>query len=308
MLEKLLSNRSRFIFSSLLIFPVLFSIGCAVEQVKVESENKSANASVAAGEKSAAAAEENAAAPAGKGIVVEKDSPADAVRIFYKNLREAKFREAIFLTNMRPAVEGLTDEELKDLQVDFANLARQIPADIEINGEIITGNEATVTAKLPDNETDKLEMQQIKLRRAPNETAWTILTLDDKAEKIVRKEGKNYFFNLRIETHEREVKKMFDRINRAEMVFAGQTGGAYGDLPTLVQAGLMPDDALSAESTGYNYKIALAPNKRGYSATATPAEYGKTGRRSFGFTVSGGGTSALKSEDRRGAPVKIADS
>ena len=37
----------------------------------------------------------------------------------------------MFLTNLRPAIESLTDAELKDLQVDFEPLAAQIPADVQ---------------------------------------------------------------------------------------------------------------------------------------------------------------------------------
>lgn len=283
------------VFFLSLLFSVLFLSGCAVEQTKSGGKNQGEKVSAAPADKSAESA------PTAKNtITIEKDSPADTVRVFYKNLREGRFREALFLTNLRPAIEGLTDTELKDLQVDFANLARQIPADVEINGEITTGNSATVTAKLPDNETDKMELQQIKLRRAGDDKVWTIQTLDEAAEKVVKREGKNYLFNLRIETHEREAKKMFDRINKAQMVFVAQNNGQYGDLPALVSEGLLPEDALASESTGYNYKIALAPDKKGYSVSAEPALYGKTGKRSFGYTVSGNYTSALKSEDRKG--------
>src|SRR3954451_23154207 len=101
--------------------------------------------------------------PIAKGatIEIEANGPADTVRVFYKYLREKKFREAIFLTNLRPAIEGLTDLELKEFQVDFETLSVQVPEDLQINGEIISGDSATVTAKLPSDETDKLEVQQV---------------------------------------------------------------------------------------------------------------------------------------------------
>lgn len=300
------SKTNASVFLLLVIFSAFFVGGCAVEAAKTGGAQ--------AGEKTATAAENQpesaltttatASAPAKNRITIEKDSPADTVRSFYKELRAGRFREALVLTNLRPAIENLSDDELKDLQIDFANLAKQIPADVEINGEIKVGNNATVTAKLPDNETDKIQLQQIKLRRDERENVWTIQTLDERAEKIVKKEGKNYLFNLRIETHEREAKKMFDRIARAQMVFVAQNNGQYGDLPALVSAGLLPEDALASDSTGYNYKIALAPDRKGYAVSAEPAAYGKTGKRSFGYTVSGKYTSALRSEDRRGQPVK----
>jgi hypothetical protein len=40
-------------------------------------------------------------------IEIKPGSPADTVRAFYTKLREKKFREAIFLTNLRPAVERM---------------------------------------------------------------------------------------------------------------------------------------------------------------------------------------------------------
>lgn len=71
----------------------------------------------------------------------------------------------MFLTNLRPAIEGLTHTELKDLQVDFANLAKLVPEEIAINGEIVSGETATVTAKLPDDDTDELKIQTLNLRK-----------------------------------------------------------------------------------------------------------------------------------------------
>jgi len=277
-----------------IIFSVLFISGCAVEAAKTLEEKASEKA-----EKTSAALE---SAVSKNKITIKADSPADTVRVFYKDLREGKFRDALFLTNLRPAVEGLTDGELKDLQVDFANLAKHLPAEVEINGEIISGNDATVTAKLPDNETDKIGLQQIKLRR--DNDVWTILTVDDEAEKIIKREGKNYFFNLKIEVHEREAKKMLDRIVKAEMVYAAQNAGQYGEIRALVSNGLLPEDALGAESTGYNYSVSVAAAGNKYSAQAIPAVYGKTGKLTFAFEAENTKISSLASRDTNGQPLK----
>ena len=271
------------------IFSVLSTIGCAVEAAK-----KVSKISV---EKVTVAAPENLSAK--NSISIQKDSPADTVRVFYKDLCEKRFRDALFLTNLRPAIEGLTDAELKDLQVDFANLARQIPAEIEINGEIIVGDKATVTAKLPDNDTEKNALQEIRLRRAEQGDVWVILTVDEEAEKIIKREGKNYFFNLKIETHEREAKDMLNRIAKAELVYAAQNGGLYAEMPVLIEKELLPADAQTAESTGYNYKIFVSADHKKYSATAEPAIYGKTGKMSFNFEMNDGKTSGLKSRDAK---------
>jgi len=274
----------------LILLFILFTSGCAVEAAKNNVENN----------KYKAAENSRLNTVQESSIKIQPNSPADTVRVFYKDLREQHFREALFLTNLRPAIEGLTENELKDLQVDFAPLARQIPADVEINGEIISGNSATVTAKLPDNETEKIELQQIRLRREND--VWIILSVDEASEALIKKEGKNYFFLLRIETHQQEAKEMLNRISKAEIVYAMQNKGFYADMPTLVNQNLLPEDIKSFDSTGYNYKISLSPDKKGYSAKAEPAIYGKTGKLSFWFEVNGDKTSALISKDEKGKP------
>jgi hypothetical protein len=236
-------------------------------------------------------------------IEIKPESPADTVRVFYKNLREKRFREAMFLTNLRPAIEGLTEDELKDLQVDFEPLAAQVPTEIEINGEIISKNKATVTAKLPDNETGEVKLQKINLREENG--VWIILTVDEAAEELVKKEGKNYFLVLRIETHHNEAKAMLNRIAKAQMIYSSQTGGLYGEMSALIEKNLLPDDARTPETTGYNYKIELSPDRKKYAATATPAVYNKTGKLSFWFEADAAKNSPLKGKDLKGQTPKI---
>ncbi|MEO6654710.1 MAG: hypothetical protein ABIO36_01365 [Pyrinomonadaceae bacterium] len=242
-----------------------------------------------------------AAASKGATIAIDPNGPADTVRAFYKNLREKKFREAIFLTNLRPAVEGLTDTELKDFSVDFEAIAGQVPAEVEINGEIITGDQATVTANLPNDDGDKNEIQTIKLRKENG--VWVIQTADDEAAKKIKQDGKNYFYNLRVETHEDEAKKMLERISKAELAYSLQNGGYVTDMQTLIAAGLLPDDIKTNLSTGYNYVINLGGEKKKYFATATPAVYGKSGRISFILQLDGKGISHVTSRDNGGKPL-----
>lgn len=235
-------------------------------------------------------------------ITIETDSPADTVRAFYKSLREKRFREAIFLTNLRPAIEGLTDAELKELQVDIESLAREVPADIQINGEIIVGDKATVTANLPDIKTNKTQIQEIKLRREGK--AWIIRTLDDEAEKLVKKEGNKYFFAVRIEAHQDDVKDMLERIVKAQIVYAAQNKGVYADLPALVENSYVTADVLNPAVTGYNYKLVLSPDKKKYTVTAEPAAYGKTGKLSFLAEAEEGKNPRLESRDSGGQTLK----
>lgn len=239
----------------------------------------------------------------GSKITIDPNGPADTVRVFYKNLREKRFREAIFLTNLRPAVEGLTEAELKEFALDFEALAGQIPAEIQINGEIISSDQATVTANLPDPDEDgKNSIQEIKLKRSGD--VWIIQTVDPVAEAKIKKDGKAYFYNLRIETHEEEAKKMLERISKSQLAYSLQNGGVFADMATLIAAGLLPDDVTTSTSTGYKYVIKVGENKINYFATAIPESYGKSGRLSFLLQLDAKGISHVTSKDLRGQPMK----
>ena len=234
-------------------------------------------------------------------IEVDPGGPADTVRTFYKHLREKRFREAVFLTNIRPAVEGLTDSELKEFSLDFEKIAGRIPANVEINGEIISGELATVTANLPAEDEDRNEIQTIRLRNQSG--IWVILTVEPAAEARIRKEGKSYFYNLKVETHEQEAREMLERISKAQLAYSLQHGGDYAGIDALIDAGLLPDDAKTSESTGYSYKIDLLSQNKRYTAAATPAVYGKTGRLSFLLRQDEKGVSRVSSKDNGGKPL-----
>lgn len=273
-------------------FISLFVGGCSAETSKNTAETTNA-----------AGAVNSQAATASRGATIEiaAGSPADTVRVFYAKLRERKFREAIFMTNLRPAVEGLTDAELKEFQVDFERIASQIPAEVQINGEIVSGENATVTANLPGEDPDKAETQQIELRKEGD--VWIILTVDPSAEARIKKEGKNYFYVLRVETHEDEARSMLDRIAKAEIAYAAQNGGKSADLKTLVGAGLLPDDVLTSESTGYNFKLDLGGDNSAYTASAVPADYGRSGKLSFILVSDGKTMPRINSKDNQGKPL-----
>lgn len=237
----------------------------------------------------------------GATIQIDPNGPADTIRVFYKHLREKKFREAIFLTNLKPAIAGLTDIELKDFSVDFEAIAGQVPAEVQINGEIITGDKATVTANLPGNDSDKKEIQTLNLRKEND--IWVILLVDETAEAEMKKEGKNYFYSLRIKTHEDEAGKMLERISKAQLVHSLQNGGLFADMETLITAGLLPEDVKTSDSTGYNYAINLASDKKKYSATATPAVYNKSGKQSFLLLLDAKSIPHVTGKDNGGNPM-----
>lgn len=285
-----------------LVFSGLIMSGCSVEAAKSEAEKAVEEQSSRTKIDTSPGEKKNFAATAGR-IEIKSNSPADAIQTFYQNLREQRFREAIFLTNLRPAIEGLTDAELKELEVDFGLLAQTVPPDIQINGEIISGEAATVTAKLPDNETGKLELKEFKLARKKG--GWLILLVEKETEAMIKSEGKNYFFALRIKVHQAEAEAMMRRIVKAQMVYAIQNGGLFGDVQSLVESNLLPPDAQNAASTGYRYSIFLSPDKKKYKASAEPEIYNKTGRLSYFLEVEENNQSPpLKSADRGGKPLK----
>ncbi len=279
----------------LLLFGCLAN-GCSVAEPKTANIDTKSSVNKPASANSASNSSQGATIP------LDPNGPADTVRVFYKHLREKKFREAIFLTNLKPAVAGLTDTELKDFSVDFEALAGQVPTEIQINGEIITGDQATVTANLPNADGDKNELQTIKLRKEGE--VWVILLVEGEGEAEMKKEGKNYFYSLRIKTHEDEARRMLERISKAELAHSLQNGGLITDMQTLIAAGLLPEDIKTSESTGYNYAINVASDKKKYFATATPAEYGKSGKLSFILQLDAKGISHVTSKDNGGKPLR----
>ena len=270
----------------LLSVSLFFSTGCSAAASKPEA----AVAAIAA-----TSNEQPVSISRGATIEIKPNSPADTVRAFYGHLREKRFRQAIFLTNLRPAIEGLTDDELREFQVDFESIAKHVPAQLEINGEIISGNNATVTAKLPNQHLDKEEIQSIKLRKEGD--VWVILTVDESAEKRIKEEGKNYFPALRIETLQDEAREMLDRVAKAQLAFSATNQGLYGDMNALINAGFLPDDIRTSESTGYNYVITLSSDRKRYSVSAAPAVYGKTGRLTFSVELDENSQAHLTSRD-----------
>jgi hypothetical protein len=289
------------VFVLLLSLPVVLVNGCAVSAKNTESSSDESAVETKKSEEAASNLTKNSV-PKGR-IQITSGSPADTVRIFYKNLRERRFKEAMMMTNLRIAVEGLTDEEMKDLSTDFEPLAAQVPADIEINGEIITNNQATVTAKLPNDDTGAMELKPLKLRREKDE--WVMIIAEPEAENAAKKEGKNYFFSLRLDIHHVEAENMMQRIAKAETIYSMQNAGAYADMQTLVSMSYLPTDVQSTESTGYRFTISVETDGKKYFATAEPAVYGRSGKLSFLLESDGAGQQArLKSDDNKGKPLK----
>lgn len=278
----------RSIFTVTALAVTIFALGCSAAETKT-----SADTSVPKNNTSESVSKVST-------IEITPNGPADTVRAFYAKLREKRIREAIYLTNLRPAIEGLTDDELKEFAVDFEAIAKRVPAELQINGEIISGEIATVTASLP-NDDDKLEVQQLRLKKAGE--FWTILSVDEAAEARIKIEGKNYLRALKIDSHQEEAKAMLERIAKAQMVHSAQSQGKFGEIAKLVELGFLPEDVKTSESTGYNYSVVLSNNGATYIGLATPAEYKKTGINSYILLPSEKGLPVVTGRDNGGKPM-----
>ncbi|MCU1267313.1 MAG: hypothetical protein JWM21_3631 [Acidobacteria bacterium] len=253
-------------------------------------------------------------------------SPSDTVREFYKAMREKRFREAFALSIYKPAIEGLSDQEFQslrpqfknlkdkefdalrptyrglspqefeDLRPDFDNMAAVIPDKVEINGEQISGDIATVFVKVASLEDPAAKPEPVTLIRVDG--VWIIGTKED--QEVVKKACNNFFFKARIDTHHGEVTSMMARLSVAELIYSQQHNGVFGDLPALIAAGLIPKDVEGTESTGYHFRLTVGKDAKTYTVAAEPAQYGRTGRLSFFMDHTG-----VRSGDNGGKPLNV---
>ena len=224
-------------------------------------------------------------------------SPSDTVREFYKTLRERKFREAFSLSIYKAAIEPLKSEEFEDLRPDFEKMAlavsERIPEKMEIMGEQISGDLATVFVKVLDSDGKEI-MEPAGLMMIDG--AWILG--DRENLEIVKKAGKKFFFNARIDAHHNDVQDMLTRISLALLLYSQQHNGQFANLATLITAGLLPKDLEGTESTGYRFHINVSPDAKIWNAQAEPAQYGRSGRLSFFMDATG-----VRSSDTGGKPL-----
>ena len=205
-------------------------------------------------------------------------TPTETVREFYKAMREKRFREAFGLSIYKPAIDGLSAEEFEELRPDFEKMAAIIPEKIEVSGEQVSGDVATVFVRIADVDKSGQEAEPVGLM---HDEGGQWIVGDKENQEIVKKSGKQFFFQARIETHQSEVQAMLQRISLVQLAYASQHNNTYADLPTLITAGLVPKDIETPDTTGYHFHLALAKDAKSWTAGAEPVRYGRTGRLSF---------------------------
>jgi hypothetical protein len=198
---------------------------------------------------------------------------------FYRALKQKKYVEGFRQSVYRKAVEGLSAEELKDLEPDFARTFSMIPDKIEPQGEKIEGDTAIVTLKFEGTD----EPQVVALVRSGGE--W--LVGDSETLALVNQQGRTFFFNSRMLVNEGEAFEMLQRIIGAEVIYAKKYDGKNAGLDELIKLGGVPRDLEDGVASGYRFSLTLRPDGSAFYVTATPISYGKTGRVSLYADING---------------------
>jgi hypothetical protein len=214
-------------------------------------------------------------------------SPTDAAINFYRSLKGRHYVEGFRHSVYRGAVEGLTADELRELEPDFAITFSSIPDKIEAQGEQVTGDVATVFLKFGGQP----EVQSVALVRVGGE--WLVGDADSLS--VVSAQGRSFFFNARILVNEADVAEMLTRIIGAEIIYSRKYEGRNAPLADLIRLGAVPKDMEDEEASGYRFALALSEDQKTFSVTATPVKYGKTGRLSFYADING-----VRGEDLKG--------
>ena len=204
-------------------------------------------------------------------------TPSSTVREFYALLRANRFREAFALSVWRPAVEGLSPADFEELRPEFEKFASGMPESVEVTGEQISGDEATVFARLAGDPAGKIDAHPV-LRVGG---VWVYGNRD--VQQAVGREGRDFFFKARIDVHHGEVVAVMQRIAEAEALYASTHGGQYAPLDALARESQLSfrEEMRLAESLGYTFRVTLGDGNRSYKINAEPVRYGRTGKLSF---------------------------
>ena len=220
------------------------------------------------------------------------ETPSSTVRKFYDLLRHKRYFEGFSVSVYRAALDGLKEEELRELEPDFERLASSLPELVQIEGEQVSGDRASVFVKLPNEQ----KAQEVTLIRQSGQ--WIVGDLD--TQKYVKKQGRNFFFNERIRVSEAEANEWMQEILGYELIYF-KAKQRYATFTDLAKSGSVSEQLLSGTVSGYVFEILVSPDAQKFSATARPVAYGRTGRLSFYADQ----TNLVRAEDKSGKAASI---
>ena len=99
--------------------------------------------------------------------------------------------------------------------------------------------------------------------------------------------------------NERMAIGMIYRLSMAEDEFKQKNGGAYATIEQLIAADMLPKDSM--DESGYRFEVTVSGDK--FEISATPLEYGKTGRLSFFLDH----THVIRGGDKNGSAASASD-
>lgn len=220
-------------------------------------------------------------------------SPSFVVKRFYELLHAKRYAEGFNLSIYRLALEGLSADDLRDLAPEFERLATSLPETVDIRGEQISDDKATVFIKLP-NEAQSQEVALMKL-----DGQWVIGDRD--THKELKQQGRNYFFNERIRVSEVEANEWLQEILGAELIYF-QAKQRYAPLDELIKLGGVSKQLADGIISGYRFAVQVEAKGQSFAVTAVPVTYGKTGKLSFYADQ----TNLVRAEDKAGQPATVA--
>ncbi|HZH32851.1 MAG TPA: hypothetical protein VEY11_18935 [Pyrinomonadaceae bacterium] len=227
------------------------------------------------------------------GTTAQARTPIQTVSEFYKALRERRFREAFALSIYQPALEGLSADDYAELQPEFEKMAAAVPEKIDFGGEQISGDTATVFARVGGENS---QLEAITLIRGER-GGW--IMGDAENRELVKKEGKEFFPRRRIETHHAEVEAVLLKLANAQAGYSALNGGRFAEMPALVAGKpALGEDIESARTLGYTFQITVGRDGKTYRVNAEPVRYGRTGLLSYYMDQTG-----IQKKDTGGKPL-----
>ena len=228
----------------------------------------------------------------GYGFTQGAESPTAVAKQFYQYLTARRYAEALRLSVYSAAIEGLSEEEMQNLEPEFARIASDLPSQIEPCGEQISGDEATVFLKL----TKEKRRQEVALVKIDGH--WRVG--DRETYQLVKHEGRSFFFNARTRIGEAEAYEWMLEIIGAEALYF-KAKQRFTTLDELVGLGGVSKQLLNGSESGYRFRLAVSDDGKSFRVIAVPAEYGRSGRLSFYVDQS----NVIRAEDKEGQPATV---